>query len=46
MIGKFAKSEISLLYKLFDPNIYTSCSVTNDFTKFISSINVKSHLVF
>ena len=45
MNGKFAKSEISLLQKLFDPNIHTSCSVINDFT-FISSINVKSHLVF
>ena len=42
MNGKFAKSEISLLSKLFDPNIYTSCSVINDFT-FISSINVKSN---
>ena len=45
MNSKFAKSEISLLYKLFYPNIYTSCSVINDL-RFISSINVKSHLVF
>ena len=44
MNGKFAKTEISLLWKLFDLNIYTSCSVINDFM-FISSINVKSHLV-
>ena len=44
MNGKFAKSEMSLLKKLFDPNIYYTCSVINDFT-FISSINVKSHLV-
>ena len=42
MNGKFAKSEISLLSKLFDSNIYTSCSVINDFT-FISSINIKSN---
>ena len=45
MNGKFAKTEISLLKKFFDPNINTSCSVINVFT-FISYINVKSHLVF
>ena len=45
MNGKFAKTEISLLWKLLIPNIYTSCSVINDFM-FISSINVMPHLVF
>ena len=45
MNGKFAKTEISILKKLFDSNIYTSCPVINVFT-FISSIIVKSHLVF
>ena len=43
MNGKFAKTEISLLSKRFDPDIYISSSVINVFT-FISSINVKSIL--
>ena len=45
MNGKFAKTEISLLWKLFDPNIYAPCSVINEFT-FISLINVKFNFVF
>ena len=38
MNDKFAKTEISPLWKLLDPNTYTSSSVT-----FTSSINLKFH---